>query len=310
MYPETIPEDLQTSINDWFDLREVCDDDNFTIFFKRTLNMCYNQYMELLRIQPGYAKYDWLVNQYHEIEHKATGNETTLGTTKDSNNKTVTGTNKGSSKTTYNGSRINSKEGTETTNEDTGKTTETTGTNTDVTEYQDKADSKSTQTAYGKSLTKSAPMSISNGAEVGGDGLPTLNWEYASGQQGNSDTTITAPALHNTNTVNGSNESKTTDKGDRTSVLSFGSRKDIESYEGRNDAREDSGETKTTESGSGTAETTGVTDRTALDREQMTGRSGGTAELLAQASDYIKSTNAFVWLVGKLEPCFMGVYDI
>ena len=61
LYPTTIPQELQLTINDWYNDRQICDDEKFPVFFQRLLNQTFPMYQELLRVQPGYAHYDWLV---------------------------------------------------------------------------------------------------------------------------------------------------------------------------------------------------------------------------------------------------------
>ena len=73
LYPSQIEQTDREMINDWFDFRYVCDDEKFPVFFKRYLNLYYNRYLELQRLEPGYAKYDWLVNNYLELQKTTIG---------------------------------------------------------------------------------------------------------------------------------------------------------------------------------------------------------------------------------------------
>lgn len=65
---ETIPTDVKTSIEEWFDDRRVCSNEKFQLFFRRILNRDYGTFKEKLRIEPGFAKYDWTVERYHELQ--------------------------------------------------------------------------------------------------------------------------------------------------------------------------------------------------------------------------------------------------
>lgn len=78
-YPTEIPETLQATIYDWFQFREVVDDDKFEVFFNRVLTRDYPRYTQLLRIEPGISNYDWLVQRYLEAQTRATKDgDTTL----------------------------------------------------------------------------------------------------------------------------------------------------------------------------------------------------------------------------------------
>ena len=65
-----IPNDpiLKEEIKAWFGYRRVCtiNPEKFLVFFHRTLRNDHERYHQLLRIEPGVAEYDWLVQQYHE----------------------------------------------------------------------------------------------------------------------------------------------------------------------------------------------------------------------------------------------------
>lgn len=47
-----------------------------------------------------------------------------------------------------------------------------------------------------------------------------------------------------------------------------------------------------------------------LDRLIHTGRDASAPELLAQAAQFIKGSSAWAWLEWRLEPCFLGIYDV
>ena len=72
-FDERIPEFLQNALYDWFQFREVCDDEKFPVFFTRLLNRDYDQYEQILRIEPGVANYDWLVQEYRELQNYVNG---------------------------------------------------------------------------------------------------------------------------------------------------------------------------------------------------------------------------------------------
>lgn len=66
-----IDDSLKETINDWFQYREVCDDDKFPVYFRRVLNRDYARYSQLLRLEPGVAEYDWLVEIYNEFKSQS-----------------------------------------------------------------------------------------------------------------------------------------------------------------------------------------------------------------------------------------------
>lgn len=72
-FSDRISEALQQAIYDWFQFREVCDDEKFPVFFTRVLNRDYDQYEQLLRIEPGVSSYDWLVQEYRELQNYLNG---------------------------------------------------------------------------------------------------------------------------------------------------------------------------------------------------------------------------------------------
>lgn len=66
-YPADFDDDaLKATIAEWFDYRNVCDNEKFVRFFQRILLKDYSRYEQLLRIEAGIAQYDWLVQEYHE----------------------------------------------------------------------------------------------------------------------------------------------------------------------------------------------------------------------------------------------------
>lgn len=100
--------------------------------------------------------------------------------------------------------------------------------------------------------------------------------------------------------TNGNDTEVTTTSGDSTVSGTTGS--------------ETSGTTSQTVTGKGTDTTTGKTTQsgsdTTLDREVTTGRHGEPAEILARAAGYIKMSSAWSWLNLRLEPCFLGIYEV
>lgn len=215
MYPTIIPEDLQETINEWFDLRHVCDDVRFPTYFKRQLLLLYPQYKELLRVQPGYAHYDWLVTMYQEQQTKSKAGRTTDDITNTTSAKEGTDTTNTEGETGKTGNVVvsdggeethtteygsaNTKNGSEETTDrfndyhettdasDTstyGKTTTSTPgvTSTQKTHYEDADGSQDVTEDGTQGVSKASPMSISYSSATAGE-IPALNWEYPSAQQ-------------------------------------------------------------------------------------------------------------------------------
>ena len=92
LYPTQIDEGLKETIFDWFQFRNVVDDNKFPVFFRRTLNDYYDTYNQLLRVEPGVAQYDWLVESYLErqVVVNATKTETLTSENEGSNSATRT----------------------------------------------------------------------------------------------------------------------------------------------------------------------------------------------------------------------------
>lgn len=89
-----VDEATQSNLFDWFQFRQVCDNDKFITFYTRKLNLEWNHYQELLRIEPGpgLASYDWLVTDYKERQHKNKFNENNNNQIKSNEENTNEGT--------------------------------------------------------------------------------------------------------------------------------------------------------------------------------------------------------------------------
>lgn len=203
-YPAIIPQDLQAVIYDWYQDRHVADDEKFPLWFSRILKADYEQYKQILRIEPGYAQYDWLVTQYRELQREeegtlenattssATGTRRVEGTesTTKTDDKSVTRTvdmdeDVDDSTTVTRGgttgvSGSGSKTGTETVEHDATSDTTTSGTTSGNTSDT----TETTRDINARAMQKSLPMSNSyaSGSIPAGD-LPVLDWQAATGQE-------------------------------------------------------------------------------------------------------------------------------
>lgn len=334
----------KTAINSWLDLRYVVDNDRFADYFRRILIRDYGRYRELLRIEPHVSKYDWLVQQYQEAQtySKGVNSMTANGqtTTAQNGSKTRQGTDTRTGTVSDIGSIQRAGSGTKTdvmTDSDlttnagadvsqvTGRDT-TTGQNANTSGGSDRRDTSAHNNT--KNLAKDNPMSVSYPDGIAIDGAVyqgILNWQNPTGQSEadtrNTDNEVTQYGR----TESGTNSSTA----DHTSTNTFTHGHTISNQGTKNDTQTDvheDSETKTnnraindvldkeeTETTQGTGTTTtgnaSAGNTQSLTQHINTGRSIDTATLLTQASAFIKETSAMQWLISRLEPCFMGVYN-
>lgn len=323
-------------IEDWFGLRNVCNNDHFARFFRRKMNVTALRYAQLARIE--LSAFDPLVADYieHEIISKnsktmaGSSSETTSGTTSNTTNQTSTRT-PDLLVTEANTRTPNLSEAT--TGQTSGESSKTHG-GSDKTEY----DGTRSTTQGGSDVTtnagssndnhvemsKQAPQSIAYQGATAGN-IPNLDWTYATvqGQAKNDHSENGTSTVQHGLTENGSDgheETKTygetengTESGSNSqTVLSTGTEtnsgttattgEDETVVVGRNE-----GQTSGTKSGqnSGTESGEGST------REISTGRGGLTPqEAFGKAAQYLKTSSAWEWLAKQLDECFMSVYDI
>lgn len=284
--------DKQT-LNDWFQFREVVDDEKFPIFFARALNLYYNHYLELIRIEPGLAHYDWFVADYHETQTN------TRTTTSSSGNSHSTGNNNGNSNTTN-----TTKDGREITNKTThsGKD-ETTNTSDGTNENHEKTQNNNVAAQKTLPQDSSGVVSIKNnigsvgssGNMVAVDTLQLKELEYASA--------FSEGSTESANNTNGTTHDES--KGSTTYGQVIDNTQSVTGdlvVENNNENHSDNSSTTDTSS---TGNTTGEMRNISTGRTAMTA-----AAIIREAVPVIEATIAFSWLKEKLEPCFMAVYDI
>ena len=268
-------EATQEAILDFFFYRKIVDNERFLRYFRRTLEQFEAQYYALVRVQT--TQIDPLVTNYLERQIIRTGSRAESGrdTETETNNSNTRTTNSG----TGNGSTITETEGTA-----QGK-----GTSTATTSEQGTASGSSTSDT--KTKHGETPQSA-----VGSGGSMALDWTYLSSQ----DETATEQ----------SNESQTSG-----STSTIGNTTDNSSTTGRAETTTtDRSNSESATTGTGTMSRTGEASKSesthADDRERLTGRNEAPQDLLGKARDYIENTNAFIWLAGKLDKCFLQVYDM
>lgn len=158
-YPQTVDKALQQTIFDWFQYRSVCDNERFNTYFNRVLNRDIGRYNELLRIQPGVAQYDWLVEEYLESERTHEGSNS--GNT--SNNSTTTNVTNNVTNTSSSNTDTTNAKGSET---GASSNSESTSDNK-TTKAKDTASDNSTKS--GKSSTKQLGSEIEKNTSQPGD---------------------------------------------------------------------------------------------------------------------------------------------
>ena len=309
MYPEEIPETLQTTIEQWFGARHVADDTAFPLWFSRLLSRDYGRYHEMLRIEPGVAEYDYLVAVYRERRQDYERTPELTVSKSDVNRSTT-------HEKTVNVTHTQTHSGTDTTDDDLTTThpVETVKTSHAVdAEHENYAGS--TQTT----LDKENPMSISYSGGVtfqavsGGDGTglittptsPDLIWQDPSSQSETgtvSRTTDKSKALAADNYDEAVRSFTGSDKTERDISVKHGHV--ITTVDAANGA---TNKDTITYAGSVDTETTGKDTSKRYDR--YTGRDEAPADILKRAAEFISRTSAWEWLYSRLDTCFISVYD-
>lgn len=348
-YPSTINEDLQGVIYDWYQNRTVADDDYFSLWFTRLLNKDIGRYNQLLRIEPGYAEYDWAVTHYRELQRE------TSDETSNSTNSTGKTTSSKSSTNTPTRTETTTHTGTITDKTDYNSNTSKTGTVTDKTDYSSSIGKTGTESESGsgstnhagsdtttvdgtvhligdvKEMNKGLPMSISYSSytQENNSSMPNaFDWTSGTSQaeQATNNTTNTDETTkleHNTTDSSSSEDTKTyntkdSHSGNDTKTTTHNT---VDGRSGDDTVTKtyNNTDTKTitggdTDSSSGTENTEGsITEAGAAEglvREIETGRDNQLARIMEEAKNFIINTNAWEWLSGEIDTCFMGVYDI
>lgn len=321
---------------DFFQFRELVDDDKFEAFFVRSIKMLTWQYNEMLRLES--VKIDPMVSNYLERYVLSTGTDKNL----------VTNTNKNSSKSTGSSNGTNSStstpgvtEETETiTTPDTTVTTsgtasgtasgETSGTTSGTSTKEDTKTSKSigSDTSSNERLQgvlpdsgTYGPNSITEPTNVDQYGFPNaLNWTYSSGQgadrgfstnQSSTDDKTTSKDT-TSETETGETSSHTSSESEST-VKTSGSNT-INTTTTRRGSDKTTGENSSTDTSETTSNSEGSTNGNSEykheDKVIHTGRQEAPQDMLMRAKNWFSNMNSFKWLRDELDSCFLGVYDI
>ena len=281
---ELCDEATWAAIVEWFGLRRV--QPNFDRYFSRALKLHYPHYLELVRIEPSVAEYDWFVENYKEQQTTLDGHKqkTIAGeksTTKSgTNGGTVTVTGTDGNTRTLNTTDTDSASGTD------GHTGSNSSNSSDVERTTD--------------AMRAAPMSASiSGTRSGSAGTASKSMAWSditnptqtednlhdsahneSGSDSYSDTHSSSDEAHHTGTI--------TDSGSKSQLTTNA--------------------LTHSETLSGTEEGTITDTSDSVARTILKGRDKGIAELLVAAKDAILETESFEWLCGKLDTCFMQLF--
>lgn len=272
------------AIVEWFGLRRV--QPNFDRYFSRALKLHYPHYIELVRIEPSVAEYDWFVENYKEQQTTLEGQK--QKTIEGERSTTKSGTNGGT--VTITGTDGNTRTLNTTDTDKASGTDGHTGSNS----------SNSSDVERATGAMRAAPMSASlSGSRSGsaGSASKSMTWanitnptqtednlhDAAHSENGNdsySDTHSSNDEAHHTGTItdSGSKRQQTTNALTHSETLS------------------------------GTEQGTITDNNESVARTVLKGRDKGIAELLVAARDAIVDTESFEWLCGKLETCFMQTF--
>lgn len=328
-----IDDATKQSLADWFGYRCIIPY-HFRDFYRRELALARDRYYSILRIET--TKIDWTITEYleemSENEDNTTGTSTSTktGTRDDTSTGNTVGTTTSTGTQTTTSNNTDAKNGTaETTNngtdtkKDTGTSKETDtnkrDTSTDNTQTTNNDESRTEKTVTAQ---KQAPQSIAySNADAGM--IPALDWQYMTAQgQTEKDTsaeTNTTTTDEGTTSETGSatkTGETTADSTATTNSTSKTTTTDTATTEGRGTATNDSttkttnDDTRTTTGKTSENDSTETTSKAnALHKAIRSGHNGELAEIFDRALKHIKATNSLTWLLGRLDSCFLMVYD-
>lgn len=203
LYPSDVTDDFKNTVFDWFQYREVADDQKFPVWFRRVISRDYGRYLQLLRVEPGISQYDWLVQKYEEAmstnqrAHEDTiskssnssisqgGTVTDAGTSSKNSTKTIERTEAGEDDTTFTKTAQGSDDKTDTLS---GTDTRTDNLSHGISETTTKSSSNvldSDVTVIGSNDTTSKDLGRANpmSASYSAGGFPsTFDWQNPSSQ--------------------------------------------------------------------------------------------------------------------------------
>lgn len=303
-----IDEATISNIHKWYGLRTLCDDEHFSIFYERQLELVLPRYNKLIRLEN--TEFDAMVNSYRERQvldmgsEQGSENSEKINNTTDNEMREVNSSDTDRSVTDSNSTAVRTPDLT------VASDSSNTSTSNADTENHSEGGTTGSGSNTSRSVAKQNPQSISyQGAAVGS--IPNLDWQFPSAQ----------------NQSDGTSESATTSENDSTGstdTTQTGTSSDTQTTTGT-DTNVNNGQTITNSNGStekteeitrgkrasenGEIETLKTT--TGTKREQWTGRENLTPQnALTEAMRYVKTSSAFAWLKEQLDVCFLSIYDI
>lgn len=288
VFNNIVDDATQQELIDYFYFRYVCDDDKFVHFFQRNLNQYVKQYNNYLRVEN--ITFDPMVTRY--LERQIINTESKDGFT----SKTLSGND---TKNTTNG-------GTITTVVDNDGTLSGTDNNTTSNSYSNTStvdeDGTNGNTRTGNNRSRDLlsvfPQANVSSATSGSLDDP-VSYAYATQMTDHKGNETVTDAGTNTRDVSTSESGE--GSGTNNTTISQTTTNDTTSTTTRNDTVEQVNNLSRTESSSVNGTSRGDM------KERLTGRENyDAATLLSHARDYIRETNAFMFLVSKLEKCFIG----
>ncbi len=91
-FSDNIDEPTQELIKEWFQYRQVADNNKFISWFNRSLKLNYPYYRQLLRIDPTVSDYDWLIENYKESLYNSEKTGKSKGSDLQTNKQDIIGT--------------------------------------------------------------------------------------------------------------------------------------------------------------------------------------------------------------------------
>ena len=288
VFDNIVDEATQQELIDYFYYRYVCDDEKFVHFFQRNLKQYLKQYNGYLRVEN--IDFDPMVTRYLERQ-LITANYVT-------GSKNTTGTGNGT-KATVNGGTITTVIDNDGTLAGTDQnTTSSTYSNSQTVDEDGTNGNSRTSSNRGRDLLSVFPQANVSAATSGTLDDP-ISYAYATQMTDHKDSGTVTDAGTNTRDV--STTESGTGSGTNNTTISQTTTNDTTSTTTRND-----NVNVTTSDSKSVSETNSIDNNTNV-TERLTGRENyDAATLLSHARDYIRDTNAFMFLVGKLEKCFIG----
>ncbi len=321
-YPEYIDQPTKKLIFDFFQFREINDDERFEVYFLRQLNNYFPRYQQLLRIEPGRAQYDWFVESYNEALTTDTSTTTTAGTsttkgTNETNNDAVTNS------TAYTGNNDNKRDAVQNSSNSSNSGSSSSDPVVNSSRSSHAGNSSNKEDSYSSSIDVNA-----------GKGLP---------QDSSNLITVTTPEAgkptiatlepkdltHATSFNEGSTKSGTVSAGTGQTQDTNETTQNMGATASKNSATSQSSEnlgavhdvnvstSQTTYNGGAThsknlnnviSDTSNTASVTHENKQITTGRGSDPARILERATAYLSGTTAWDFLARKLEPCFMQVF--